>query len=370
MRKIAETQSGECLSMEYINARTKLRWRCSEGHEWDAVSQHIKEGHWCPHCANNAMLSIEKMRKIAKSRGGECFSMEYINARTKLRWRCSEGHEWEAVPDSVKRRSWCPTCSLGVSERICRATFEHIFSKKFPKRRPEWLTNPKTNFKLELDGYCEEIGIAFEFQGDQHYQKNPFFHISRSLEETQYIDQLKKKLCKEHGVTLIEVPSMDYDKFGSFIMAKCREQSIAIGPLSIEAFDYKSFDIYSPFILEEMKRIADSRNGECLSDKYVNSETKLRWRCNEGHEWEATPKMVKSGTWCRICGIVKGAMKQRDTIENMRIIAMSHDGECLSDQYVNDKTKLKWRCSEGHEWKAVPSSVKQGHWCPVCARRK
>ncbi|WP_373322126.1 zinc-ribbon domain-containing protein [Paraburkholderia adhaesiva] len=42
-------------------------------------------------------------------------------------------------------------------------------------------------------------------------------------------------------------------------------------------------------------------------------------------------------------------------------------GECLSERYVNNETKLRWRCAKGHEWEAVPASVIKGSWCPQCA---
>ena len=362
MRIIAQSHGGKCLSDRYVDNRSKLKWRCSEGHEWDAVPSSVKGGTWCPVCAGNIPLTIEHMQKIAIERRGKCLSEAYINEQSNLRWMCLNGHKWEATPNNIKRGTWCPTCSPGVSERICRETFEHIFSKKFPKKRPKWLVNPRTGYPLELDGYCEKLGIAFEFQGQQHYQRIDFFHTSRSLEETQNIDQLKKKLCKEHGVTLIEVPSMDYDNVGSFIVSKCREYGIAIGPLSIEAFDYRSFNIYCSHDLEEMKQIAESRNGECLSKEYIHALRKLKWKCSDGHKWEATPHMIKRGTWCPVC-----ARNIPLTIKEMHKIAKSRDGECLSDQYVNTRTKLKWRCSEGHEWEAAPSDIKSGKWCRICA---
>ena len=110
MRVIAQSHGGECISKEYINAKRKLRWECSEGHEWEATPSNVKRGHWCPHCAGNAKSTIEEMRIIAKSRGGECLSDKYVNSHTKLKWRCSEGHEWNAVPCSVKGGTWCPYC--------------------------------------------------------------------------------------------------------------------------------------------------------------------------------------------------------------------------------------------------------------------
>ena len=53
---------------------------------------------------------MKLMQQHAKAKGGECLSTEYINRKTKLRWRCAEGHEWEATSHHVKRGTWCGTC--------------------------------------------------------------------------------------------------------------------------------------------------------------------------------------------------------------------------------------------------------------------
>ncbi|PKP58873.1 MAG: hypothetical protein CVT88_06570 [Candidatus Altiarchaeales archaeon HGW-Altiarchaeales-1] len=88
MQKLAESKRGKCLSTEYVNALTKLKWMCKEGHTWEAIPKCIKSGHWCPYCAGNAKLTIEDMQELAKNNGGKCLSTEYINTRTKLKWQC------------------------------------------------------------------------------------------------------------------------------------------------------------------------------------------------------------------------------------------------------------------------------------------
>ena len=50
--------------------------------------------------------------------------------------------------------------------------------------------------------------------------------------------------------------------------------------------------------IDEMKTIAKDRGGLCLSDKYANVQTKLKWQCSKGHIWEAIPKNIKRGSWC------------------------------------------------------------------------
>ncbi|MCK4388531.1 MAG: NAD-dependent epimerase/dehydratase family protein [Dehalococcoidia bacterium] len=58
---------------------------------------------------------------------------------------------------------------------------------------------------------------------------------------------------------------------------------------------------------------------------------------------------------------------ESNTIRDMQELASSRGGQCLSTEYVNTKTKLKWKCAFGHEWEATPRLLKAGHWCPECA---
>ena len=112
IKKLAEKHNGKCLSKEYINNRTKLKWQCKEGHVWYASLNIVKnQKSWCPYCAGRN-LTIKDMQKIAESRGGKPLSKYYVNAHTKLKWQCDKGHIWEATPNNIKKGSWCPQCSL------------------------------------------------------------------------------------------------------------------------------------------------------------------------------------------------------------------------------------------------------------------
>jgi Zn finger protein HypA/HybF involved in hydrogenase expression len=108
--------------------------------------------------------------------------------------------------------------------------------------------------------------------------------------------------------------------------------------------------------------------GSLLSNYYVNGGTKLRWRCAEGHEWEAIPASVKRGTWCPICGDRRAAIKRANTIEHVRVLAAAKGGVCLSESYNNVKSRLQWRCAAGHEWETQAAVIIGGHWCPKCEK--
>jgi hypothetical protein len=78
---------------------------------------------------------------------------------------------------------------------------------RFVKSRPDFLRHPETGRCLELDLYCEELKIAVEYNGRQHYEYTPHFHTSPlDLHDQMQRDQLKLKLCRKHGIKLIVVP--------------------------------------------------------------------------------------------------------------------------------------------------------------------
>lgn len=92
-------------------------------------------------------------------------------------------------------------------EEKCRRILENIYNDSFPRKRPKFLRNPKTGKNLELDGYNERLGIAFEHNGWQHYKKRHAFSKSKEeREEQKYHDDLKIARCRAVGVHLIIIP--------------------------------------------------------------------------------------------------------------------------------------------------------------------
>lgn len=92
-------------------------------------------------------------------------------------------------------------------ERITRRVFEHLFNRPFVRVRPDFLKNPETNRNLELDGYNEELKIAFEYNGMQHYCfPNGFNKTKKEFDQQLRRDKFKLEKCNEHGIYLITVP--------------------------------------------------------------------------------------------------------------------------------------------------------------------
>jgi len=97
---------------------------------------------------------------------------------------------------------------------------EDIFKKPFYKIRPDFLRNDVTGYNLEIDLYNDDLKLAIEVQGDQHYKFIPFFHRNKDAFLNQrYRDAMKKEKCKQNGITLIEIPySVGEKKLKSYII--------------------------------------------------------------------------------------------------------------------------------------------------------
>lgn len=93
-------------------------------------------------------------------------------------------------------------------EELCRDIFEKLFDRKFPSARPLFLRNPTTGQNLELDGYCPELNLAFEYDGGQHAKYIPHFHKHGPTEFMYQVtkDDYKTKKCAAEGIDLIRIP--------------------------------------------------------------------------------------------------------------------------------------------------------------------
>jgi len=205
----------ECLSEFYNNQGEKMVWKCECGFIWLSGWGNIKNGNWCPYCTAHNPYSIEYINYYIEDTypKAKCLSLIYKTNKTLMEWQCEFGHVWWDNWSKIRQGDWCPICNHKIiksrwkGENICKTFLEKVFNDKFIKIRHHWLINPKTNRKLELDGYCESLNIAFEYQGLQHSQIVSRFHgTAEKLQSQQFRDEIKKIICKERNVHLIIIP--------------------------------------------------------------------------------------------------------------------------------------------------------------------
>ena len=123
----------------------------------------------------------------------------------------SSKYTYRGIADDIKfgeiignKTKGAPKQSKG--EIQCRYILQSIFNKPFTNQRPNFLRNITGN-NLELDCYNEELKLAVEYNGIQHSKYIPFFHKNKEAFLNQlYRDDIKRRICKENGICLIEVP--------------------------------------------------------------------------------------------------------------------------------------------------------------------
>lgn len=254
----------------------KAEWQCLEnGHIIHMTFSSIfnQKSH-CYRCKGKGKITIKDCLELAKSRNGKLLSTKY-EPYEKQEWLCSKGHRFSIAYSTAKHQNiWCSECSTGLGERICRYIFESIFNVPFKKVRPRWLINGDGN-RLELDGYSEQLQLAFEHQGKQHYS----IKYHRGSKKLIQNDVDKRRLCQQYGVTLIEIPEIpsivDFDEAVNYIVneLKVRDFSIpkeAIFPLITPSLRWElTSKDEKKAILDRATTYVESKGAKLLSHAYM-----------------------------------------------------------------------------------------------------
>lgn len=245
LQQLAQQAGGECLSETYTSSEAMYRFRCRVGHEFEARAAKIISGSWCKHCArlqhSKAMRDpdgLSRLQAAAQQRGGTCLTPTYTRMSDSYRFRCAEGHEWQAAGADVIRGTWCKRCANTARSRAYR----------------------------RKDGLPELQRIAQSHGGHclaERYEDAKTFYRFRCAHGHEWTT---------NGARIFR---------GAWCVA-CAYETRRVG-------------------IDAMREIAAQRGGLCLSDTYVNNSTKLEWECARGHRWHAAASTIRAGHWCAQC---------------------------------------------------------------------
>ena len=249
-----------CLDDEYINNSMKLNIQCDKGHIYQATWGKFRNGKRCPYCVGyyKNINNIKKQTRILAP-SYECLSLEYVDSKTKLKFKCAKGHIYYAIWNSFKYGTRCPQCA-----RSRQQTIEEIQEKMLV------------------------IAPTYKCLGDK------------------YINAFKKlefECDKGHRFKTI---------WGSFY-----RQGTRCPICSVEkAGDVLRFTI--EFIKAEIHRLTNNRY-VCLSDEYYNNMTELLVRCDKGHIFKTCWSNFRSGSRCPKCAIIDRTKYSGDEAEELGI---------------------------------------------------
>jgi hypothetical protein len=176
------------------------------GYEYPVTFDNFKnKGTRCPNCYGNRKTTKQDISDYLQQFGYEL--IVYVDGNIAIVKQIVKhvecGYIFPVRFDHFKNsKSRCPNCSKFRTENLCREIFESLFQNyKFPNTRPDFLHG------LELDGYCPELCLAFEYNGIQHYEVVDFFPDSQEqLEKRQEHDRRKLELCSQQGINVCVIP--------------------------------------------------------------------------------------------------------------------------------------------------------------------
>jgi hypothetical protein len=194
----------------------KVWWKCPIGddHEWQATVANMVNGTTCPVCMGRKITTKNNLKVLFPNLMKEWdFDKNILDpnlispgSKEKAWWVCSRDHEhnwFSTIKDRTSKNSGCPFCSikLNVSEikmldfiKELLPSYEIIYRYK-----PKWLK------RLELDVYIPKLKLGFEYQGIQHFKPIDFFGGKETFLEQVKRDKIKKQLCHDNKVELIEI---------------------------------------------------------------------------------------------------------------------------------------------------------------------
>lgn len=159
VRTYIESFNYKLISEVYTKSTNKLDIECDKGHKYSANFHNFKppNNRRCPICAKNLKHSYDYVYNYFKERGCELLESEYINAKTKMNYKCSCGNIHSTRFSKFKLGERCNYCSInkrsGKNNYQWKSDRSEIrISKKLRKNRNrKWaLKNMKDDPNYEL----------------------------------------------------------------------------------------------------------------------------------------------------------------------------------------------------------------------------
>lgn len=98
-----------------------------------------------------------------------------------------------------------------AGEKKTREVLETKLGKKFVSVRPDWLRGEK-GANLEIDGWCEELNLGFEYNGLQHLKPGQFGMTAEQFSDQRGRDRFKYAIFLQRGVRCIILENTPVDK--------------------------------------------------------------------------------------------------------------------------------------------------------------
>jgi len=114
-----------------------------------------------------------------------------------------------------------------------------------------------------------------------------------------------------------------------------------------------------------------TKNSLAPSDVTTNSNKKVWWKCEKGHEWQESIVNRSKGSGCPYCSGKRACAENCLQTLDPDLAKQWHPAKngnlTPRDVTMGSGGKVWWRCEKGHEWEAAIYSRVKGNGCPFCS---
>ena len=243
-----------------------------------------------------------------------------LGSGQKVWWKCKKRHEWEAAILNRTKGSGCPYCR---------------------------------NF-YALPGYNDLATFYPNLAKEWNYEKN------EGLKPTNVTFGSHKKVwwkCSEGHEWQADIKSRVFGHSCPYCSGRFAVKGV------------NDLQTVNPTLAKEWNY--DKNNGLTPTDVLPNSGKKVWWKCEKGHEWQATMSSRNQGHGCPYCAGQKVIKGENDLQTVNPTLAKEwhyekNNGLTPEDVMPNSGKKVWWKCSKGHEWQAKIYHRNTVSDCPIC----
>lgn len=366
LRRALSALNLKLLDTQWEGWNARYRFRCRRKHEASVTANHaVYSLLMCPGCRNEALLAA--IHELARRRGGRCLDTEYAGRTVRYRFVCHNGHAFEKTAVNLQKGSWCVPCShaehaLRMTDPTGLKRLRAVAKQRGGRCLSDTYTKSSDRYVFRCAQGHEWTAAGAEVLGGAWCGLCANARKSLDYRRRDGLRAMREH-ARQHGGKCLATEYTGSKSRYVFRCAHGHEWSTLAARIFRGAWCPACQNKGNVYDIADMRRIARERGGRCLSRTYVNSATQLEWACSNGHRWSATPSSIIQGSWCRTCRYEGRKLG----IGLMQEIAAERGGQCISTAYVNSSTRLEWECHIGHRWLATPNSVRNGHWCRLCA---
>ena len=316
----------------------KVWWLCKRCHEgWDAVvPARTLQKQGCPYCSGRRATDANRLSihypgvaaewHPTKNEPLTPHDVPYASNK-KVWWSCKDGHEWESrLSARTRQGQGCPYCSGR------RPTDRNRLSIIRPDIAAEW--HPARNRDLTPD----QVTVS---------SNETVWWICKKVQDHEWDDTVNHR-TSGRGCPF------------------CAGKRIS---------DTNRLSVNYPDVAAEWH---PTKNGDLTPDGVTSqSNRKVWWRCEDGHEWEAViPSRTSQGTGCPSCAGNVVTDANRLSLQCPEVAAEWHptkNGDAKPEETaVGTPKKAWWSCKQGHEWEASVNSrtPPRSRGCPYCAGQR